>query len=386
MVNKKLLEMFFLFIACCIPVVFVGGILLLFLSLSGKVTFYLPFTIALLIVICFFICNAIFKFLKPNITKKLAVILFSIFAMAFIVHFTIDAYHNSLDSLEDAEVDLFEYQPFYSSKLATLEEATLTLKDDLPVLDGATALYPVYAAFVQATYPEKEYDVYNSEVMGNTTPEAYNNLIEGKVDIIFAAGPSESQLNDAKRKGVELELTPIGREAFVFFVNKDNPIDGLTTEQIQKIYSGEITNWKEVGGKNDKIKAFQRPADSGSQTALEKFMGDIPIMEAPTEDVVAGMGGIIEQTANYRNYKNAIGYSFRFFSMDMVENDSIKHLQIDGVYPTKETIRTNEYPLASEFYAITAGSDNPNAEKFIEWILSEQGQYLIEKSGYVPIH
>ncbi|WP_404451589.1 substrate-binding domain-containing protein [Virgibacillus necropolis] len=312
---------------------------------------------------------------------------FALCLVAVIIHEGINLYHNSFETLDDQEVDLNEYQPFKEeSKVVLLKNpSALELKDDLPILDGATALYPLYSAFVRATYPDKHYDLYDSEVMVNKTTGAYINLIEGKVDIIFAAGPSKNQLQYAKQRGVELKLTPIGREAFVFFVNAQNPVEGLTLKQIQDIYSGKVTNWSDVGGNDKEIKAFQRPANSGSQTTLEKVMGEIPLMKAPSKDVVSGMGGIIEQTSDYRNYKNAIGYSFRYFSMEMVQNDAIHHLKIDGVFPNKDTIRSDEYPLAAQFYAITAGSNNPNIEPFIQWILTDQGQSLVEKTGYVPI-
>ncbi|HEY4551648.1 MAG TPA: PstS family phosphate ABC transporter substrate-binding protein [Bacillaceae bacterium] len=264
--------------------------------------------------------------------------------------------------------------------------ASLKLEDqDLPKMDGATALYPLYAAFAQATYLKKEYPHFESEVMASTTPEAYNRLFNGEADIIFANGPSNTQKEYAERKGIELKMTPIGREAFVFFVNAKNPVKGLKSEDIKQIYSGSITNWREVGGKNDKIRAFQRPEDSGSQTALQHFMGDTPVMDPPSKDVVTGMGGIIHEVSVYQNYKNAIGYTFRYYSNEMVQNKEIRLLEIDGVKPTKETIRTSEYPLASEFYAITAGSGRPQLDAFLEWILSEEGQAIVEKTGYVSI-
>lgn len=182
-----------------------------------------------------------------------------------------------------------------------------------------------------------------------------------------------------------MELTPIGREAFVFFVNKKNPIDSLTIEQIRAIYSGKVTNWAEVGGERVDIRAFQRPQDSGSQTALQNLMGNVPLMEAPTEDVVSGMGGIISEVAEYKNYKNAIGYTFRYYSTEMVKNKEIKLLPIDGIVPSTENIRNGTYPIASEFYAVTAGTDNPNVQKLLDWILSPQGQALVEKAGYVSV-
>ncbi|HSJ36790.1 MAG TPA: substrate-binding domain-containing protein [Planococcus sp. (in: firmicutes)] len=304
--------------------------------------------------------------------------------------FSIPYYYKQSFAQVDGEVNLEDYQPFTSSeKLARLDTpANFKIERDMPELDGATALYPLYAAFAEAVYPKGDYPSYDpvySDVVSTTTREAYDRLLAGKTDIIFVAGPSTGHQKTAEAKGIELEMTPIGREAFVFFVNSRNAVDGLKSEEIKDIYSGNTTNWSDVGGKNDEIRAFQRPVDSGSQTTFIKFMGDTPIEEPETEEMISGMGGIISEVASYRNYKNAIGYTFRFFSTEMIRNDEIKLLAIDGVEPSIETIRSNEYPLAAEFYAVTAGSDNPNVEAFIEWILSEEGQELVERTGFVSV-
>ncbi|MFD2042718.1 substrate-binding domain-containing protein [Ornithinibacillus salinisoli] len=375
------------FFVACLLIIFVAFFAIVITLLMGEVKFYPQFIIGVTIGILFFLCNGFFRFLKPRMLKISVISFIALCVIAVIGNQGYEAYVKSV-TMDNQEVDLTEYEPFVAgSKVATLDEpASFKMEGELPRLDGATALYPLYAAFVQATYPEKNYDVYNnSEVMSRKTPNAYNNLINGDVDIIFVAGPSSRQINKAEQQGVELNMTPIGREAFVFFVHAKNPVEGLTTQELKDIYAGKITNWSDVGGKNESIRAFQRPDDSGSQTALENFMENTPLMEPPTDDVVTGMGGIISETADYRNYKNAIGYSFRFFSMDMVQNNAIRHLEIDGVFPNKDTIRNGEYPIASEFYAITAGSENPNVDAFLEWILSEEGQELVEKTGYVPV-
>ena len=221
--------------------------------------------------------------------------------------------------------------------------------------------------------------------MCNKTIDAYKNLINGDVDLIFCARPSTQQLEEANNKGVELRLIPIGREAFVFFVNRKNRVEGLTTQQIQDIYSGVTTNWKDLGGRNEKIKGFQRPEGSGSQTMLQKLMEGKKLVTPPKEDIAGGMGDIITKTADYRNFRNAIGYSFLFYATQMVSNDQIRLLKVDGVYPDRTTIKNGEYPLASDFYAVVADSKNPNIEKFIIWILSPQGQSLVEKTGYTPL-
>ncbi|WP_230874910.1 PstS family phosphate ABC transporter substrate-binding protein [Lysinibacillus cavernae] len=199
------------------------------------------------------------------------------------------------------------------------------------------------------------------------------------------AAPSVSQEWQAEKEGLTFDMTPIVREAFVFFAHHKNGVDNLTLEQVIQIYAGELTNWRDVGGEDDAIRAFQRPADSGSQTALEKLMGNTPIMDAPSEDIVSGMGGIIHEVAKYRNYKNAVGFTFRYYSTEMVNNKKIKLLSIDGVAPTKENIQNGTYPLVSEFYAVTAGTKNQNAQKLIDWIISDEGQAMVEKVGYVPV-
>lgn len=364
---------FFVFVGLFF-VLIMGGIDYIALLITGGVVLYV-----------LFVFN-IFHFFQ---TKKRKIIFGSIAGAAILISAIApikDIYTHLIPTV-DAEVDIAKYEPFSQfGNVTTLnEKATLQLTDDLPRLDGATALYPLYAAIVEATYPEKSYPSYNSEVLVSTTPYAYENLFSGKVDMIFAAAPSESQKKIAEQKGLELTMTPIGREAFVFFVNQKNPVDNLTVDQITDIYTGKVSSWEQLGGKNDPIRAFQRPEDSGSQSALQSLMKGMPLMEPPSKDIVTGMGGIINEVSQYRNYKNAIGFTFRFYSTEMVGNDQIKLLEINGVAPTKENIRADTYPITSELYIVTAGTDNPNVEPLIEWILSDQGQALVEKVGYVPI-
>lgn len=340
------------------------------------------FTVFVLIVFMFF---GLFRRVKD---RNVFIISFAILWILVLGKFAFYTYHENVDSVS-AEVDLGQYEPnSKGTKAVTLDkQASLQLpKDNLIRLDGATALYPLYSSFVQATYPKQVYSHYDPTVRSTKSDEAYRNLVKGKADIIFVASLSEVQLAHAEKNDIKLNMTPIGREAFVFFVHSNNSIEGLTSTQIRDIYSGKVKNWKDVGGESDSIRAFQRPADSGSQTAIERFMGTQELMEAPTQDVASGMGEVINQVAEYKNYRNAIGYTFRFYSTEMVKNDNIRLLKVDGVYPDKESIRSETYPITAEFYAITAGTSNPHAQEFIDWILSEEGQELVEKTGYVPIN
>lgn len=384
--EKNTISRVFICSILIMAILFFGFIALILASFTASL-FYSVLSIVITIALVIFVI--IGGILSPKL-KKLFIVLISFVIVCSIVTVTyeiIQMYDRNILVLNDQGVDLKLYKPFSDNTKAVLldEQSSLKIDNDLIVLDGATALYPLYSAFVKAVYPEGDYDILNSEVMCNNTIGAFDNLLKGTVDIIFTAHPSKEHLQVAEDKGLVFNLTPIGKEAFVFFVNSDNPIDGLTKVELQDIYSGKITNWKEVGGMNETIRAFQRMENSGSQTMLQKFMENNELMIPLKKDRIAGMGGIITQTANYKNYKNSIGFSFLYFATEMAENKQIKLLEVDGIYPELNTIRSNQYPLVAEFYAITAGSDNPNIEKFIEWILSPQGQTIIEKTGYTPI-
>ena len=286
-----------------------------------------------------------------------------------------------------AEISQWQYHPdSTNNKLATLDApASLILQPPYPKLDGSTALYPIYAAFAKATYPLKTGERYANYVQLSKTGEAYERLLAGQVDIIFVPAPSRAHQAKAEKLGITLHLTPIGKEAFVFFVNAQNPVDGLSVAQIRQIYSGEITNWRDVGGRDQRIRAFQRPENSGSQTALQKIMGDTPLQAAPREDVVGDMGGIIDRVSDYYNFSDALGYSFLFYSTQMTAKKAIKLLNIDGIAPNHANIRAGRYTFTNDFYAVTvAGHESDNVRQLLDWVQSPQGQELVQKTGYVP--
>lgn len=384
--NRTTWENIGLFVVFAPMIALVGFVLWVGSAIFASDRFYTYFIPVAVIASIVLLAIGIMGRLKGKVGKRLIGGLLLAAVLTIGCNEGVNLYHKSF-GVVGSEVSLFAYRPFAKdTKAVALDEAAdFKAIQPLPVMDGATALYPLYASFAQAVYPEGDYNPNNSKVRSTKTQEAYASLIKGEADIIFVAGPSDMQLWNAKTAGVEMKLTPLGKEAFVFFVHKDNPVTGITTEQVKEIYSGKITNWSQLGGKNAAIKAFQRPEDSGSQTALQRLMGDTKLMEPLKEEVASGMGGIISQTADYRNYPGAIGYSFLFYATEMVGNGKIRLLEIDGIAPTRENIRNGTYPLASDFYAITAGSDNPNLDGLLEWMTSEQGQKIIEKVGYTSL-
>ena len=318
---------------------------------------------------------------------KLWTIGFGIYITCICINIGIIKYDEKITIDTNININCNEYLPFEKdSKIVKLGyDASLKLKDNLPILDGAAAVFPVYSAFVNATYPNTV-TVGDDVFKYNNTVRGYNLLAEKKTDIFFGAYPSKEQIEYAKENNTEFEYTKIGSEAFVFFVHKDNPVDNLTKEQLQGIYSGKITNWKEVSGKNEEIVAFQRNQGSGSQSMLIRFMEGIEIMEAPTEQVNDFMVGIINKVSNYKNKTSSIGFSFRYYLEGIIQNPDVKTLSVDGIKPTIENIKSGKYSSITPLYAVTyKGNENANVQRFLDWVLSSEGQEIIEKTGYVGV-
>lgn len=375
---KVILTIILLFIG-----VYVGVIGILFIALSEYYNNIFSYLILLFTFI--FTLILIWRYGK----KKLIAFLGIITALA-IVSGSMAGYEKYQDSLKinvTPNINVHEYLPFQEdSKIYKLEESSLKLEDNLPIVDGAAAVFPVYSSFVNSVYPETT-ELWDGTFEYNNTTGGYKLLGEKQTDIFFGAYPSEEQIQEAKDKGTEFEYTPIGYEAFVFFVHKDNPIESLTTEQIKGIYSGEITNWKEVGGEDEEIVAYQRNEGSGSQSMLIRFMGDTEIVEPPTEQVTDLMIGIIDKVADYKSTTASIGFSFRYYVEGIIQNPDIKIIAIDGVKPTVKNIQTNTYPIITPLYAVTY-KDNPNknVQVLLDWVLSDEGQKIIKRTGYTPIN
>ena len=265
----------------------------------------------------------------------------------------------------------------------------------MPVMDGAEACYPLYAAAAKAVYQDIAHIESNWADSGErawtngkivtftNTVVGFERLIEGNVDLFFGARPSADQLAYAAEQGVELEITPIGREAFVFFVEEDEPVDGLTQDQLRAIYHGDVTDWSQVGGRAGEIAAFQRPAGSGSQTMMEYFMGEVSLKEPQTYETVGSMEGVIRHVAQYANQRGALGYSFRYFIQGLSQEKGVKLLAVDGVTPDLAHIEDGSYPLTVPLCLVTRKDDpNPNVGKMIDFFLSPDGQTLVRETGY----
>ena len=294
--------------------------------------------------------------------------------------------NNFSDTSQAKMVDVAAFLPFEDGSDLAHIDTDFSMDGDLPVLDGAAALVPVYASVIDSVYPEGcvtyEGGVFSddnyygenfapdSKMQYKNTVRGYKAIVDGETDILFCAAPSADQIAYAEAQGVELVYVPVGLEAFVFFVNRDNPVEDLTVDEIRAIYAGDIRNWKSVGGANRVINSVTRLEGSGSQSMMDAFMGDTPI------------GG----KSPFAMFGGAIGFSFRYYLDDMVDNNGVKMLSVNGVYPSRDNIRLRTYPIIAQFYAIyRTDNENENIPRLIDWILSEEGQALVEACGYTAI-
>ena len=280
-------------------------------------------------------------------------------------------------------------QPESSSAVSEPEvsEEIAFLRENFPRIDGSTSLIPLEAG-VRAAIFGKSIEQAEKDVAHTTTWGSFKRLLSGDADMIFSTPISAEQQKMADEAGIKLEQVPVVKEAFIFAVNAKNPVDALSQQQIKDIYSGKITNWKQVGGSDEPIIAYQRNMDSGSQNYMIDFMGETPLMEAPTELRPGSMGGLMDVIAPNDGSLGSIGYSVYAYAADMYGTGSdIKFIKVDGAAPTKETIISGEYPLSSYNYAIFR-ADEPEegaVRRLAEWMTSYDGQLAIAKAGYATV-
>ena len=254
--------------------------------------------------------------------------------------------------------------------------------EEFPRIDGSLACVPMIEALaVKATGCTPEDAELLLEDFTNTNP-CYLELAQGNRDILLVYEAAE----ETKEKLAEfdpLDIRELGKDALVFLVNEDNPVESLTVQQIYDIYTGKITNWKDVGGRDVEIKAFLRPETSGSQTLMRKLiLGDASLVEGQWEEIPT-MEGIINQLKEYENDSNALGYSVYYYASSMHQVPGVRLIRVEGVEPSNETIRSGEYSLVNPFFVVTNDQSSDKALALRDWLLTETGQAFVEECGYV---
>ena len=235
---------------------------------------------------------------------------------------------------------------------------------------------------------------FTSKIQCSQTHWAIINIIDNQTDLIIVARKmSEDEKEYANNAGVSLIETPIALDALDFVFNAENTVNSLSVEQIQNIYLGNITNWKEVGGADEAIKPFIRNANSGSQEMMNEIVMNntgIPDWEVSYADELS-LGSMIRVYNELRYSTNGICFTPHYYKEYMVADDTfgkenIKTFAINGIMPDKNSIENKTYPFVANVYAsIRSDLDqNSMAYKLYEWLQTSSGKSVIGESGYVP--
>ncbi len=223
------------------------------------------------------------------------------------------------------------------------------------------------------------------QIWHSGTHSAYENLIHEETDFILVARkPSPDELEEAKRAGIELQVVPVARDAFVFITHAENPVRGLTLEQIRAIYTGTTTSWAEVGGPDRPIHPYQRDRNSGSQELMQELvMHGEAMIDAP-DMILEGMMGPIHAILDD---VDGIGYSVYYYATRIFPQPDLQIVAVEGIQPGLVTLASGEYPLTTEVYAVLRSDVRAShpARQLLTWLQSAEGQAIIAESGYVPL-
>ncbi len=219
----------------------------------------------------------------------------------------------------------------------------------------------------------------NIEIQGVGSTAGIKSVNDGACDI----GTSSRDLKK-EEKAWNLTETVIAFDGIAVIVSPNNKVDDLTSEQIAKIFKGEINNWSELGGDNKEIIVVSREAGSGTRGAfeelleLEKKEGDFTVSLLVDDALIAdGTGSVM---ANVAGKDNAIGY----MSIGMVDETKVKKVKIDGIEATEQNVKDNKYLISRPFLMLTKGDAKKETKEFLDFILSDEGQKVVAEE-YIPV-
>ncbi len=241
---------------------------------------------------------------------------------------------------------------------------------------GSTTVFPI-ALVCAVDYMNLNPDI-NVRVRGGGSGAGLKSLIRGECDIATTSRiAKESEKKAAMDKGVKLMTKMIAMDGIVIVVHPSNPVNKLNIAQLRDIYNGKIKNWSGVGGANIPIKMYSRTTVSGTYEMVKEmvmegddFRNDATILHSNNEimqavqDAPAGIGYI------------GIGFLQK----------GVKPLKIDGVLPTKDSVKTGSYVLSRGLYLYTNGKPKGTIEDFIDYVVSDEGQKKVERVGYIRIY
>jgi len=220
------------------------------------------------------------------------------------------------------------------------------------------------------------------QVSGGGSGTGIAALINGTTDICQASRDMKPQeYNDAAGKGIKTYRVAVALDGVVVFLNESNPVTELTLDQLRGIYTGSITNWKEVGGPSHSIVLYGRENSSGTYAYFkEKALQNDDYAEAT--QTLPGTAAVVNAVSKD---KYGIGYGGIAYEKGVKPVAVKKNADIPGVVPTMQSITKGEYPISRELYWFLNGAPTGEMKAFMNWVLSPEGQKIAEQTDYVPL-
>jgi len=243
------------------------------------------------------------------------------------------------------------------------------------VVKGSTTVLPISQACAEV-FMDQNASV-NISVQGGGSGVGIASIIDGTCDIGNASRPiKDKEIATAKEKGVDVFANIVARDAIAVAVHPSNDINGLTLSQIKAIYTGEFSNWSQVGGSDSEIVVISRDSASGTFEAFNELALDKEKVR-PDALLQASNSAVATSVANT---PGAIGY----IGLGYV-NERVKVITVENIMPSKETVNSDTYPLARPLFMYTNGEPTGAVKEFIDFVMSEEGQKLVEENGYISV-
>jgi len=235
----------------------------------------------------------------------------------------------------------------------------------------------------------REHPEVRISVTGGGSGTGIASLMNGTVGIANASREMKSEeIKAAKANGINPVEIVVARDAIAVVANPSNPVNGLTMQQISDIYTGKITNWREVGGEDRPIVLLSRESNSGTYVYLLEHvvrMGDSKskLLFSPDTLLMPSSEGI---STEVRQNPNAIGYDgLGYVTSDQKVLAVAKGAQSPHVLPSVATVNDGSYPISRPLFMYTAGEPAGQVKTYLDWVLGP-GQALVTKLGFVPLH
>jgi phosphate transport system substrate-binding protein len=210
------------------------------------------------------------------------------------------------------------------------------------------------------------------QVTGGGSGTGVAALINGTTDV---ANASRALKAEEKAKLPGAVETTVARDGVAIYVHASNPVESLTVEQLKAIYLGDLTNWKQVGGRDAPIVLYSRENSSGTYVFLKEHVLKNEDF-APEAQTLPGTAAVVNAVSKE---KNGIGYGGGAYAR------GVKELKVEGIAPTKEAVLSGKYPLSRPLFVYTKAAPAGEVKDFIDFCLSAEGQKIVTDVGYFPV-